>query len=134
MRIGELAIRAGCTVATIRFYERAGLLPRPVRSGGNYLTYSPEDADRLAFIRNCRSLGMGLAQITVLLGCRGAPDADCAQVNALVEEHIFRVEQQMHALSNLDRQLQAIRRLCDDSRNPDHRSGDCGIIKVLGNV
>ena len=79
MRIGELAKQAACTVETIRFYEREGLLPRPTRSGGNYRLYSAEDAERLAFIRNCRSLGMALAEIRVLLGFGARPTPTVAR-------------------------------------------------------
>lgn len=132
MRIGQLARRAACTVEAIRFYERAGLLPQPGRSGGNYRTYSSEDANRLVFIRNCRALGIPVADIRVLLGCRGIPDADCAHVNALVDMHIRRLEEQIRSLKELDRQLRTIRQLCDDSRNPEHRAGTCGIIEILG--
>jgi Cd(II)/Pb(II)-responsive transcriptional regulator len=132
MRIGELAKRAACTVETIRFYEREGLLPWPARSGGNYRLYSAEDAERLAFIRNCRSLGMALAEIRVLLGCRGMPDTDCREVNVLLDRHILRLAQQIGALKNLDRQLRDIRQLCNDLQNPEHRAGACGIIRILG--
>ncbi len=132
MRIGELAKRTACTVETIRFYEREGLLPRPARSGGNYRLYSAEDAERLAFIRNCRSLGMALAEIRVLLDCRGTPDADWREVIALLDLHILRIAQQISALEDLHRQLRAIRQLCNDRLNPEHRAGACGIIRILG--
>lgn len=32
MKIGELAQQAGCSVETIRYYEREGLLPQPGRT------------------------------------------------------------------------------------------------------
>ena len=35
-KIGKLAKKTGCLVETIRYYEREGLLPEPIRSGGNY--------------------------------------------------------------------------------------------------
>lgn len=35
MRIGKLARDAHCRIETIRYYEKAGLLPRPGRSAGN---------------------------------------------------------------------------------------------------
>lgn len=34
--IGVLSKRTGCNVETIRYYERAGLLPTPARSAGGY--------------------------------------------------------------------------------------------------
>ena len=35
MKIGELARRSGLSAHTIRYYERIGILPAPVRTGGN---------------------------------------------------------------------------------------------------
>jgi len=34
LRRGELADASGCNIETVRFYERAGLLPAPPRSTG----------------------------------------------------------------------------------------------------
>ena len=132
MRIGALAKRTGCTVETIRFYEREGLLPQPARGRGNYRLYSAADAERLRFIRNCRSLGMTIAEIRVLLDCRATPDTDCREVNALLDLHILRLAQQISALKDLDRQSRAIRQLCNDRQNPQHRTAACGIIRILG--
>ena len=36
MKIGELAKSTQTQVETIRYYEREGLLPSPLRSEGNY--------------------------------------------------------------------------------------------------
>ena len=36
MRIGELAEQTGTTVQTLRFYERAGLLPKSARAESGY--------------------------------------------------------------------------------------------------
>jgi Cd(II)/Pb(II)-responsive transcriptional regulator len=132
MKIGQLAKRGGCKVETVRFYEQEGLLPRPERSSGNYRLYTAEDAARLVFIRNCRSLGMALAEIRVLLGCRGEPDTDCRAVLALLDLQILRIAQQVDALQHLQRQLRDIRQMCDDRQNPEHRAGACGIIRNLG--
>lgn len=132
MKIGQLAKRAACKVETVRFYEREGLLPRPERSSGNYRLYTAEDAARLVFIRNCRSLGMALAEIRVLLGCRGEPDTDCRAVFALLDRQILRIAQQVDALQHLERQLRDIRQMCNDRQNPEHRAGFCGIIRRLG--
>jgi DNA-binding transcriptional MerR regulator len=67
MRIGELAQTSGTPIETIRFYEREGLLPAAARTEGNYRIYTPQHADRLGFIRQCRSLDMTLDEVRVLL-------------------------------------------------------------------
>jgi len=41
LTIGEVAKQAGLRPSAIRYYEKAGLLPKPLRSGGQRL-YSPD--------------------------------------------------------------------------------------------
>ena len=67
MRIGQLANALGCTVETIRFYEKQGLLPAPHRTNGNFRKYDEEHVQRLSFICNCRSLDLSLNEIKTLL-------------------------------------------------------------------
>ena len=38
--IGELSRRTGCNIETIRYYERIGLMPVPLRRG-RYRSYGP---------------------------------------------------------------------------------------------
>ena len=52
LSIGDLARETGVKVVTIRYYERIGLLPIPVRTGsGAYRSYGNADLGRLSFIR-----------------------------------------------------------------------------------
>ena len=67
MKIGELADMAQCTVETVRYYEKEGLLPAPARTTGNFREYGAEHVDRLCFIRNCRALDMSHSEIRTLL-------------------------------------------------------------------
>ena len=127
MRIGELAARAGCHVETVRYYERECLLPAPGRSAGNYRVYAPEHAERLAFIRRCRSLDMSLSEIRTLLKAIQRPDADCRPVNALLEEHIGHVSARIAELRQLKSELDAIRAHCKGAK-PTKR---CDIITSL---
>ncbi|MGE3924862.1 MAG: Cd(II)/Pb(II)-responsive transcriptional regulator [Lautropia sp.] len=127
MKIGELAKAAATPVETIRYYERAGLLPPPPRSDGNYRVYGPEQAERLAFIRHCRSLDMTLDEIRVLLRFRDAPGDDCGEVNALIEDHIGHVSTRIRELKALERQLLRLRERCRDAS----AAADCGILAGL---
>ena len=54
MTIGELARRVGVNIETIRYYERAGLMPHPPRTKGGRRKYSDSDLQTLAFIRKAR--------------------------------------------------------------------------------
>ncbi|MDT7838490.1 Cd(II)/Pb(II)-responsive transcriptional regulator [Aquabacterium sp. OR-4] len=127
MKIGELAAAHQVPVETLRYYEREGLLPAPARSEGNYRIYGPAHAERLAFIRHCRSLDMALDEIRVLLRFKDSPDDHCADVNGLLDRHIAEVATRLRELRQLDKQLKALRALCDSGRDAAH----CGILHGL---
>ncbi|MBF0125550.1 MAG: Cd(II)/Pb(II)-responsive transcriptional regulator, partial [Magnetococcales bacterium] len=127
MRIGELAKQAGCDVETVRYYERDGLLAKPEREISGYRNYNTLHLADLQFVRHCRSLGMKLAEIKVLMNFRSSPDGDCAGVNALLDVQIVRVEEQMAAMSLLKEQLIALRNKCEHRRT----NKECGIMQSL---
>jgi Cd(II)/Pb(II)-responsive transcriptional regulator len=127
MKIGVLAQATATGVETIRFYEREGLLPTPPRSSGNYRVYASEHLERLAFIRQCRSLDMTLDEVRTLLRFKDAPQADCNDVNALLEAHIAHVAYRIRELKALERGLMELRGQCGRSR----QAKDCGILGGL---
>jgi len=126
-RIGEAAKLAGCKVETVRFYEQAGLLPAPARSGGNFRLYSASQLEQLRFIRHCRSLDMPLEDIRNLLDFRDSPSGNCAGINHLLDEHIERVESHLAALRQLRQQLLALRSRCSGEKPVDA----CEILRGL---
>lgn len=128
LKIGDLARRARCPAETIRYYEREGLLPQPDRTGGNYRLYGREHLERLAFIRNCRSLDMTLEEIRELLRLRDTPQENCAAAHRVLDEHLAHVTQRVAELRALERQLKALRRSCSLASAQQN----CGILDGLG--
>lgn len=110
MRIGELARLTGTKVDTIRHYESEGLLAPPRRTDAGYRVYGPADAERLHFIRRCRSLDMNLAEVRALLALQGGEHEGAA--HALLDEHIGHVSARIAALQELERELLALRARC----------------------
>ena len=127
LKIGDLAKRTGCLVETIRYYERQGLLPEPARSEGNYRLYTDVHVERLQFIRHCRSLDMTLEEIRNLLKFRDAPDENCSQVDALLDEHIEHVSNRVKELRFLQKDLRRLRSLCERAQ----ADKDCRILQSL---
>ena len=127
LKIGELAKQTGSQVETIRYYEREGLLPAPARSEANYRLYGASHAERLQFIRHCRSLDMTLGEIRSLLSFRDAPEASCSAVNALLDTHIEHVATRIRELQALQKQLKGLRSLCHSTQAVK----DCEILQTL---
>ena len=48
----------GVDVETIRYYDKAGLVPPPAREANSYSIFGSHHIERLAFIRHCRALDM----------------------------------------------------------------------------
>lgn len=129
MKIGQLARLADCRVVTVRYYEKEGLMRPPARNDGNYRLYTEEDAERLRFIRHCRSHGMNLAEIRDLLAYRDEPTGNCGWIGDMVERHIGNVDEQIRSLNQLKGYLEDLRGLCPG----DGTAGSCGIMNSLGN-
>lgn len=127
MRIGELARRAGCRPDTVRYYEKEGLLPPPVRSDGNYRIYNASHLSRLAFIRNCRALEMNLDEVRALLALKDGACPDCGAVNRLLEGHIGHITERIDRLQALRDQLLSLRQRCSGATPIDQ----CGIMREL---
>ena len=130
LQIGELAQRSDCAVETVRYYERQGLLPEPLRSAGNYRIYGEKHVERLLFIRHCRYLDMTLEEVKRLLKFCDAPQESCFEVNALLDEHIGHVAERMAELRMLEKRLKQLRRLCKQVQ----ASKDCGILNELAHA
>ena len=127
MKIGELAQVAQCTVETIRYYEKEGLISAPERTAGNYRKYNSSHVERLRFIRNCRALDMTHGEIHALLGLMGKPDDGCNAVNLLLDDHIGHVDVRIAELQHLKQQLTHLRQQCQAERVIE----DCGILHEL---
>ncbi|MHA7141631.1 heavy metal-responsive transcriptional regulator [Arthrobacter sp. Bz4] len=125
MRIGELGALAGVDSQTIRFYEREGLLPDPLRTSNGYRSYDPEIVGRLRFIRSAQAAGLTLAEISSTLRLRDAGEAPCAHVSALLERKLADVQVRQRELDALSTELKG---LIDSSRALD--PADCSDTEI----
>lgn len=125
MRIGELAIRAGCNIETVRFYERSGLMPEPGRTASGHRVYGHRLLQRLVFIRRARDLDFSLENIRELLLHVDRDDVDCADVQSFAVGHLERIE---HRIADLDRMRRALKSLMADCQSD---GPGCAIIDAL---
>ncbi len=130
MKIGELAQVAQCSVETVRYYEKEGLLPEPARTAGNFRVYGADHLERLRFIRNCRALDMSHEEIRTLLRLADQPFEDCGAINAVFDEHIAHVDERIKELVQLKSQLSALRQRCESAQAVN----DCGILQGLAEM
>jgi len=124
--IGQLANATQTPAATIRYYEKIGLLSQPDRTGSNYRHYNDEDVARLAFVRRAREIGFTIDQVRSLLAFSDQRDADCCSVMAMTSEHLHAVEQKIADLLLLKDQLNSLLSSCQGGL-----VADCRIIDAL---
>jgi MerR family copper efflux transcriptional regulator len=67
LRIAEVADRVGISTATVRYYERIGVLPEPRRGDNGYRCYDEHTVERLEFIARAKQLGCTLDEIGELV-------------------------------------------------------------------
>ncbi len=67
LRAGEVAQAAGVNRETLRYYERRGLLAKPMRSLGGHRLYPPDTVALLGVIKAAQRLGFSLDEVAELL-------------------------------------------------------------------
>ncbi|MCG7198570.1 Cd(II)/Pb(II)-responsive transcriptional regulator [Marinobacter pelagius] len=127
MRIGAIANQAGVPVETVRYYEKIGLLPAPVRDANGYRSYRQAHLDRLLFIKRCRNLDMAQDEIRELIRLAEQPEADCSEVDALLARHLIHVRERLRELASLEETLVQLQDACSDAGTVR----ECGILGEL---
>jgi DNA-binding transcriptional MerR regulator len=105
LRVGELASEAGVASDTVRYYERAGLLPPPARTSSGYREYEPDAVDRLLFIQGAQRLGLRLRDVRDLLAVRDTGTCPCEPAEPLLRRRLDEVDAEMRRLAGLRAEL-----------------------------
>ena len=97
-RIGEAARRAGTSPDTLRYYERAGVLPKPLRSPSGYREYSEAAIARIRFVRNALTFGFSLRQIASFIRARDSGSPPCHEVRRAGQRILDEMDRQIEEL------------------------------------
>ena len=116
MTSGELARAASVNVETLRFYEREGLLPEPLRTGSGHRRYGDGALARLRLIKRAQALGFSLPDIAALLTAMEDPTSVCEDVCATVQVKIDHVDRLLLQLRSQRRRLVRLRDACPHTR------------------
>jgi len=109
--ISDVAEQTGLSVHTLRYYERAGLMPRPIgRSSSTHRRYSEGDVSWVVFLTRLRSTGMPIATLREYteLAQRGDDTAE-ARLELLLRHRISflaRLEEMQQSLQVIDRKIE----------------------------
>lgn len=123
---GELAVKIGCNIETIRYYEQIGILPPPQRSEGGHRLYGEEMVKRLHFVRRSRDLGFTLEEIRGLLRLVDGGKYTCSQIEKLALDHVADIRRKISDLRKLKKVLESMASQCSGGKVPK-----CPIVDAL---
>src|SRR2546422_3746232 len=126
LTVGRTASLAEVGIPTMRFYERAGLLPKPPRTTANYRLYPEETVTRIRFIRRAQQLGFTLKEIKDLLELRVSRRTSCAQVRSHAQNKMADIGKRIRSLRQMKRALTKLAHECETQGG-----GDCPLLKHL---
>lgn len=122
MTIGEAASQAGVATSALRYYERAGLLPKVERVGGRRV-YGSEVLRRLTAIRVAREAGFTISEVRTLVG-------DVDEDTALSDRWRELAQRKLADVESLIERAQGMKRLLEEGLACGCVSfDDCGIIQ-----
>ena len=124
-RIGDAARLSGIPAASIRYYEKEGLLPAQSRADNQYRLYNDDEIHRLRFVRLCRAMDMSLGEVRTLLALDGAEERDAHAACVTLDEHLEHVRTRLNELQTLEQELLSLRGRCDGA------GGHCHVIEAL---
>jgi DNA-binding transcriptional MerR regulator len=105
LSVSALSERVGVGADTIRYYEKAGLLPAPPRTAADHRRYDASAVDRLRFIQGAQRLGLRLREIKTLLEVRDSGRCPCEPAEHLLRQHIGEIDRELARLRALRREL-----------------------------
>ena len=118
MKIGDVAEASGLPAKTIRYYEDIGLI-RPERGENGYRDFAGADVHKLRFLARARSLGFSIKDCRTLLSLYEDRSRASADVKALAEAHLRRVDRKIAELEGLRGTLRHLVTQCHGDERPE---------------
>jgi MerR family Zn(II)-responsive transcriptional regulator of zntA len=101
MLINELSKRTGITAHTIRFYEKSGLIKgkrdESVKSN-NYFHYDEETVEKLELIRDAKSVGFTISEISQLMDAWYNNKLTISEKVAVLDEKLLSIDERIKQL------------------------------------
>ncbi len=85
--IAEASATTGVTIDTLRYYERAGVLPDIARTEGGQRVYTEDDLGWVVFVRRLRATGMPMRRIADYAAMVRAGEGTVGERRQLLAEH-----------------------------------------------
>lgn len=137
MNIQSAALESGLSADTIRYYERARVLPLAPRRPNGYRDYTDAHLATLRLARGLRELDVPLADVAAVLSV--AHDGECSDVKSALTERLdttrdtidARIRHLKDTRLRITELTQALRAMPDD-QGPVPGVDACGCVSTVG--
>lgn len=131
VRIGDIARQAGVSPATVRLYERKGLLPAAVRSANGYRGFPGDTLARIKLIHCALAVGFTIHELSRILRQRDSGRAPCRDVQTLAREKLAELTRRRKELDRLCRALKSTLRQWEAALARTPRGERAGLLDLL---
>lgn len=101
----EIAELAGVSANVVRYYSKIGLLS-PIRNPNNgYREYTPQDVNRVRFIRKAKWLGFTLKDVETILAESDSGKSPCGKVREIITERVQEIQQRLDQLHEMQARM-----------------------------
>ena len=107
LTIGKIAKQTGVNAVTLRFYEQCGLIPKANRTPAGYRMYPENLVEQVKFVKNAKTAGFSLAEISELSELVGF-DTNAHAPQEKVSEKLVNVTEKMQALKKVQKHLESL--------------------------
>ncbi|MBL7670238.1 MAG: MerR family DNA-binding protein [Bdellovibrionaceae bacterium] len=127
LQVKDITGLTGVDRETLRFYEKKGLLPKPVRTDSGYRQFAPEVVVRLKFIKLAQDVGFSLREITELLKMGQQKAVTRKDLKLIADSKISSIDQRIASLKEMRKIL------VDFSSRPlsEYKKSTCSILSEL---
>lgn len=106
LQIGQVAKKSKASIHTIRYYEKMGLLKKPMRTAGGFRLYPVETVERLLFIQKAQDMGLTLKEIQEITCCGDKGLGPCCDLTTgLFSQKIIELESKIDELEGMKSRL-----------------------------
>jgi|SRR5579862_676921 len=95
---GQLAKATGVSAATIRHYERIGVLAKAIRTTSGYRLYPASAVDRVFVVQRALCIGFTLAELADVFKVRDGGGTPCHRVFELAQAKLVGIDAEIAAL------------------------------------
>ncbi len=96
--IGRVAARVGLSIDTIRYYERAGLLPLIARASNGHRRYTEDDLGWITLLKCLRTTGMPISEMRRYADLVAQGESTLTHRREMLEDHRSRLGQRLREI------------------------------------